>query len=362
MPLSNSTDRFNGVLASLAIKAPCVVATLADITLSGEQTINTVDVVSGDRVLVVAQTNAVENGIYDVNVSGWTRAADWDGNRDATERSLIFTGGPVSDANLFWQCTTSGNIVIGSTEVNFEIWFNPDAVIVPGLVLANIPTATPPTTEAVEGVYLIRDLDNDDDLMEVGFVGANTLILRNYMEAGLILLQGKHVSGGGFSRIVRGDPDGILQLFFNDQENLRVVDESAAGIGMGAEVRHNNDSFYPVGMNVLPPDPSLDSGNVTLSQGQVGDMLTYDNSNARSLFFTDDSDIKDGATWGLIVGPNAGVLTGDGGTGVVIRWWNGVDWTDTAAAGDITIEEGQYSIWMESSTLYVIVGPNIMAV
>ena len=46
------------------IKAPVVVATIANITLSGEQTINSVAVVAGDRVLVMNQTDPVENGIY----------------------------------------------------------------------------------------------------------------------------------------------------------------------------------------------------------------------------------------------------------------------------------------------------------
>jgi hypothetical protein len=45
------TSRRNGVNGSLAIKAPCVTGTTANITLSGEQTIDGVAIVTGDRVL-----------------------------------------------------------------------------------------------------------------------------------------------------------------------------------------------------------------------------------------------------------------------------------------------------------------------
>ncbi len=50
------TDRNAGLVAAAAIKNPCRVATTANITLSGEQTIDGVAVVAADRVLVKSQT------------------------------------------------------------------------------------------------------------------------------------------------------------------------------------------------------------------------------------------------------------------------------------------------------------------
>ena len=47
MAISESTDRFNGVLSTLAIKAPCKAVAIANITLSGEQTVNGVAVSLG---------------------------------------------------------------------------------------------------------------------------------------------------------------------------------------------------------------------------------------------------------------------------------------------------------------------------
>ena len=84
MAVSNSVDRFNGLVAGLAFKAPVVAVASVPITLSGNQTVGGVAVVTDDRVLVIAQADPIENGIYNVDSSAWKRAADFDGNRDVT--------------------------------------------------------------------------------------------------------------------------------------------------------------------------------------------------------------------------------------------------------------------------------------
>jgi hypothetical protein len=61
-----------------AFKGSVVVATTANITLSGTQTIDGVAVVAGDRVLVKNQTTTANNGIYVVAAGAWSRATDSD--------------------------------------------------------------------------------------------------------------------------------------------------------------------------------------------------------------------------------------------------------------------------------------------
>jgi len=113
-----SVDRYGGVSTSLAIKAPCRVATNANITLSGEQTVNGVAVVTDDRVFVKDQTDASENGIWVADTSSWTRAKDFDGQRDVATGTLIpvYSG---SGTYFLYAVRNTGSIVIGTTELVF---------------------------------------------------------------------------------------------------------------------------------------------------------------------------------------------------------------------------------------------------
>lgn len=126
MAISNSNDRFNGYVASLAFKAPVkrALTTNRD-NLSGAITVDGYVFQNGDRILLTAQTNAVENGIWLVNTSSaWTRAPDFDGNRDAAHGTLVTSlrsaGLPYS-----WVLDTADPIVIGTTETSWSIWTDP---------------------------------------------------------------------------------------------------------------------------------------------------------------------------------------------------------------------------------------------
>jgi len=129
MPISNSTDRFNGVLASLANKVPCVAWSNLNLTLSGEQTVNGIAIVSGDRVLVMSQTDPIENGIYNASASEWTRAADFDGNRDVTTNTTVLAG-VNGQKPIVFRCTTSTlPIIIDTSSITFELFFAASDVV-----------------------------------------------------------------------------------------------------------------------------------------------------------------------------------------------------------------------------------------
>jgi hypothetical protein len=104
---STQVDRIDGLSASVAVKAPVRVATTANITLSGLQTIDGVTVAAGDRVLVVAQTTASENGIWCASASAWVRAQDFDGNRDAARGTMVWIAEGTTQARKFYQLDTS---------------------------------------------------------------------------------------------------------------------------------------------------------------------------------------------------------------------------------------------------------------
>lgn len=105
--------------ASLAIKQPARVATTGNITLSGLQTIDGVTVAAGDRVLVRAQTNPAQNGIYVAASGAWARDTDFDEDADVRSGVLV----PVSEGNLYagviFQLDTDDPIVVGTTAITF---------------------------------------------------------------------------------------------------------------------------------------------------------------------------------------------------------------------------------------------------
>jgi hypothetical protein len=117
---STSIDRISGLSTSEALKSPCKVAAVANITLYGEQVVQGVSCLAGDRVLVTAQTSGIDNGIYVVSASAWTRAKDWNGARDIVQYTQVFAGAGDSYSEGIWRVGTSNPITIGSTSIAFE--------------------------------------------------------------------------------------------------------------------------------------------------------------------------------------------------------------------------------------------------
>jgi hypothetical protein len=104
--------------AGISWKQPCVAATLANITLSGLQTIDGKAVVAGDRVLVKDQSTAANNGIYLASASAWTRSSDansWDELICAI--TFIEYG---TQAGGAWFCTAQDGGTLGVTAVNWS--------------------------------------------------------------------------------------------------------------------------------------------------------------------------------------------------------------------------------------------------
>ena len=104
----------------MAVKVPVKAATTANITLSGEQTIDGVSCVSGDRVLVKDQTTASANGIYDVDTGTWTRALDFAGAFNIVKGTLIYVNpGGTSNGDAWFRISTDDPITIGTTSLAF---------------------------------------------------------------------------------------------------------------------------------------------------------------------------------------------------------------------------------------------------
>lgn len=112
-------DRLTGLVGNTGCKVPVRVATTAAITLSGEQTVDGVAVVTDDRVLVKNQASGVDNGIYVVDTGDWSRAPDFDGTYDIVRGSIVRVNEGSSNVGSFWEITTADPITIGTTSITF---------------------------------------------------------------------------------------------------------------------------------------------------------------------------------------------------------------------------------------------------
>jgi hypothetical protein len=107
------------VAQGLDVKASVLVATTANITLSGAQTIDGVSVVAGDRVLVKNQTTQADNGIYVAASGAWARSADantWD--ELVSAYTFVEEGSTYADTG--WVCTINKGGTLGTTPITWS--------------------------------------------------------------------------------------------------------------------------------------------------------------------------------------------------------------------------------------------------
>ena len=127
--VSTAISRIDGVSTSTAIKSPVHAVATTNITLSGLQTVGGVTL-DGDtlyRVLLTAQTDTTQNGIYDASTGSWTRSDDFDGAGDVVKGTIVVA--PVSSPMYYYRVTSSNPIVPGTSAITFSTQTGLDTLI-----------------------------------------------------------------------------------------------------------------------------------------------------------------------------------------------------------------------------------------
>lgn len=157
-------DAIAGAASGLDPHEEVVAATTGSITLSGAQTIDGVNVVATNRVLVKNQGTASQNGIYVAAAGAWTRATDADGAGELDYASTVAVLGGVTNGGTTWFLSTPGPITIGTTAQTWVLFTSSTAYTAGfGLSLTGRSFAVSPASgggiEAdVTGVYLSADV------------------------------------------------------------------------------------------------------------------------------------------------------------------------------------------------------------
>ena len=139
----------DNVVSGLNFHQPVRVATTANITLSGTQTIDGVAVIAGDRVLVKDQTDQKTNGIYVVASGSWSRATDADNTPDGELKggdfTLVLEG--TTNEGYGYVCSNTSAITIGTTNVTYSA-FNAAKAVTAG---SGLTESTPGTIGIATG-------------------------------------------------------------------------------------------------------------------------------------------------------------------------------------------------------------------
>jgi len=109
----------DGVSQGLDIKDSVKVATTANITLSGTQTIDGVAVSADERVLVKNQSTASQNGLYLCKASTWVRTDDLAAGVDAAGMFTFVEQGSTNADQGFVCSSDKGSAVVGTNNLAY---------------------------------------------------------------------------------------------------------------------------------------------------------------------------------------------------------------------------------------------------
>ena len=110
----------DGVAQGLDVKDSVKVATTANITLSGTQTIDGVSVTANDRVLVKNQSTGSQNGLYKCAAGSWSRTDDLAAGADAAGMFTFVEQGTTNGDQGFVCTTNKGSASVGSDSLAFS--------------------------------------------------------------------------------------------------------------------------------------------------------------------------------------------------------------------------------------------------
>jgi len=94
-------------------------AASGNVNLAGLQTIDGVVLGANDRVLLPAQTDPAQNGVYVVQSGVWSRALDADNDLEVLESMLIIVASGGVNGDTVWMLSTDAPITVGTTALTF---------------------------------------------------------------------------------------------------------------------------------------------------------------------------------------------------------------------------------------------------
>jgi hypothetical protein len=206
----------DNLITGLKWKQSVACATTANITLSGEQTIDGVTT-SGSRVLVRSQSTASQNGIYVSGDGSWTRATDADAGAELVNATVFVEGG-TTYADTQWTCTNN-SITIGSTSITWAqvsgsgTYSAGTGLVLTGNQFSIASTVVTSTYSGAVGITGSLDVDNLSlDGNTYGSDGNSTTDYADFGASGKIRIFGTSHSSAGTIQFLNSAGTVILNI------------------------------------------------------------------------------------------------------------------------------------------------------
>lgn len=293
-------------ISDIDYKQAVRVITVANVTLSGgaPSTVDGVNLVAGDRILVAGQTTGSQNGLYDVSVLGtgangtWVRTADGDVTGEIEAGMIVMVTEGTAYRDTQWKLTTNNPIIIGTTSLVFE----------------------QNTGYAFGNLY-----------------ANGTAVLANAASGTVTLTAGNNIAitGNNTSKAVTIAVTGIsLNSIANGTSNVNVV-SSGGDVTIGVGGVGNVGVFSPTGL-AITGDLSV-SGNATLSGNILGDRIVNGTTSIDIQTASGNANISVGGTSNVTVFTTAGQeVTGNVSATGTITGGNVVTAGQVSATGNVT--------------------------
>ena len=209
-------------IAGLKWKGPVTAASIVNLAaISGLLTVDGVVLVAGNRVLLTAQTNGVQNGIYVVASGAWARSSDLAAGSSANGVSVFVTSGTTQTGTAYTCINTTAAFayygapvgdIVGTDALVFHVFaFNPSGgnVTGPASATSNAVTRFDSTTGKLVKNSAVTISDTAD------IAGVKTLVLSGSSSGATTL---RAAASGATFNLTLPSSVGVVNTFLKDSD------------------------------------------------------------------------------------------------------------------------------------------------